>query len=122
MATANAVVSVTSIGWANQKYYHGGTVVVDASPAVYVTGGIPMNLNQANIKTSKTAEKMRIYGQSGYIYAYVKGTDNSNGLLKIFVQDGVSGNPLAELANNSAIPSGVSSDTIEWDARWKGME
>ena len=122
MATANAVVSVKTTGWANQKYFHGGTIAVDVSPATYVTGGIPMNLNQSNIKASRTPEKITIYGQTGYVYIYVKGTDNSNGLLKIFVQGAAETDPLEEMANALAIPAGVSGDTIEWDGRWKGME
>jgi hypothetical protein len=122
MATATAVVTAASTGWANQKYFHGGTVAIGASPLTYKAGGIVMNLNQTNIKASRTPEKMNVYGQSGYIYAYVKGSDNSNGLLKIFVQGAAETDPLEEMADALAIPAGVSGDVIEWDGRWKGME
>ena len=124
MATANAVASVTTTGWANQKYFHGGKVVIDASPATYKAGGILMSLSQSNIKASRTPEKMKVYGQSGYTYAYVKGTDNSNGLLKIFAQTSgaAAGDPLGELGDGTTIPAGLSGDTIEWDGRWSGME
>jgi hypothetical protein len=74
------------------------------------------------LKLKELLQMYRFRGISGYVYAYVKGTDNSNGLIKIFVQDGTATNPLAELGNGTAIPAGVSGDTISFQGRWKGME
>ena len=122
MAAAVATPVVGTGGWADQRYHHTGQVTISASPATYTTGGIVFNLNIPLIKASRTPSQVWLYGLAGYIYVYVKGTDNSNGLLKIFVQDGVSANPLAEMANALAIPAGVSGDTIEFSALWKGME
>ena len=120
--SAVATPAVNSGGWADQRYHHTGTVTISASPATYSMGGIPFNLNNPLIKASRTPSQVWLYGQAGYIYVYVKGTDNSNGKLKIFVQDGVATNPLAEMADALAIPAGVSGDTIEFSALWKGME
>lgn len=122
MAAAIATLNVSG-GWDNIRYIVGGTVSITVSPATYTTGGIPFNLNQSDVKASRTPSDVQIQGISGYIYAYVKGTDNSNGLLKVFGQSsGASaGDPLIELASSSAIPAGVSGDTISFQGRWKGM-
>lgn len=123
MAAAVVTVNVGKTGWTDgAQYYHLIGLIISASPATYTTGGIACNLNNALVKASRTPRFVSIYGLAGYTYVYVKGTDNSNGLLKIFVQDGVSGNPLAEMANALAIPAGVSGDTILANAMWAGME
>lgn len=120
MAAAIATLSVGN-SWDDIKYFVGGNLVVTASPATYTAGGIALNLNQSDVKASRTPSDVQIQGTGGFIYSYVKGSDNSNGKLKIFVQDGVSQNPLAELTDASAIPAGVSGDTISFQGRWKGM-
>lgn len=120
MAAAIATLTVGN-SWDNIKYNVGGTVVIAPSPATYTTGGIAFNLNQSDVKAQRTPSDVEIHGIAGYEYRYVKGTDNSNGKLMIFVQDAVATNPLAEMANALAIPAGVSSDTISFSGRWKGM-
>ena len=120
MAAAVATLTVGN-SWADQKYWVGGTVAISASPATYTAGGIPFNLNQSAVKASRTPSDVQIQGTGGYIYSYIKGSDNSNGLLKVFVQDAVATNPLIEMADALAIPAGLSGDTISFQGRWKGM-
>lgn len=122
MAAAVATLTVGN-SWDDIKYFVGGTVAVTASPATYTAGGIAFNLNQSDVKASRTASDVQIQGISGYIYAYKKGTDNSNGLLRIFAQTNgaAAGDPLAELVDASAIPAAVSTDVISFQGRWKGM-
>jgi len=110
----------TPAQWVDGVYNIGMTITIN--PGTYATGGILCNLNEAAVKASRTPSTMAVYGQSGYIYAYVKGTDNSNGLLKIFVQDGVATDALQELGNGTAIPAGVLADVIHLEGRYKGME
>jgi len=97
------------------------TLAIAPSALTYITGGIPMNLNQSNIKASRTPLQVNVFGSSGYIYVYVPGSDNSNGLLKIFVQGAAETDPLEEMANALAIPAGVSSDVINAVITYKGM-
>lgn len=121
MAAAIATATVKN-QWVDRVYDVIATLAISASPATYTTGGIALNLNQASIKASRTPDVVQVSGQSGYIYNYVKGADNSNGLLKIFVQDATATNPLAELGNGTAIPAGVSGDVITATITYKGME
>jgi hypothetical protein len=122
MAAAIATLTVGN-SWDSQKYFVGGTVAVSASPATYTAGGIAFNLNQSDVKASRTPSDVQIQGIAGYIYSYKKGTDNSNGLLMIFAQTSGAAEdaPLGELTDGSAIPAGVSGDTISFQGRWKGM-
>lgn len=120
MAAANATLAVKN-QWLDRVYKVLGIVTIGASPLTYTAGGIPFNLNQSDVKAQRTPEDVKIYGQSGYIYSYVKGTDNSNGLLKVFVQDAVATNPLAEMADALAIPAGLSGDVIRFEGTWRGM-
>jgi hypothetical protein len=106
---------------AGNKFLIVGTIAISASPATYVTGGIAMSLFLPLVKATLTPIIVVIQGINGYIYKYVAGADASTGLLKIFVQDGVSGNPLAEMANATAIPAAVSGDTINFQATFIGM-
>ncbi len=121
MADAVATATVTK-SWADSAYHVLGTLSITASTAVYVAGGIAMNLNQSNIKASRTPIQVTVMGIAGYIYEYVAGTDNSNGKLMIRAQtaSASAGDPLGELAA-SAIPAGVSGDTINFEAIYKGM-
>jgi hypothetical protein len=124
MAASVATVSVLSDNqtWSDgQMMHYLGTVSIGAAPLTYTIGGIVMSLALPLIKSVRVPQKMHVYGQLGYVYAYVNGTDNTNGLLKIFVQDGVSGNPLKEVANGLVIPAGVSGDTIGFEAIFLGQ-
>ena len=108
---------------AGSKYWVFGTITVSASPATYTTGGIVTNLETSSeIKASRTPLAVFVWGVSGYVYAYIPGSNNSNGLLKIFVQGAAAGDPLAEIGNGDDIPAGVSGDTINFIAVYYGME
>lgn len=124
MAAANAVVSVLDdrYTWvAGNKFYVLGTIAIDASPATYATGGLAMNFSVPLIKATLAPVHVSVSGQSGYVYIYIPGADATAGLLKIFVQDAIAANPLAEMANALAIPAGVSGDTINFIATFSGM-
>jgi len=125
MAAAKATVSIpderyTWVG--GNKYYALGTVAIGASPLTYTAGGMAMSLLVPLIKASRTPLKVTVSGRTGYIFKYIPGTDASNGLLMIFVQDAVAGNPLLEMADATAIPAAVSGDTIGFEAVFHGQE
>lgn len=108
-------------GKAGGEFYRSiGTITISAGD--YATGGIALNLLQSGIKAQRVPLVMEVSGIAGFTYAYVNGTDASNGLLKIFVQDAVAQDPLVELTDESAMPAGVLADTISYDAKWLGME
>src|SRR5437660_617035 len=99
MAVATAVVTVPdnrSGRVSGNKYIVTGTVAIDASPATYAAGGITMSLAKPLIKASRAPVRVVVKGIAGYIYSYVKGSDNSNGKLMIFEQSGVDDTPLDE--------------------------
>ena len=120
MAAAYGTLTVAK-QWADQAYHVFGTVVVTAGD--YATGGIALNLNQADVKASRTPLHVNIHGVNGYDYTYVKGSDNSNGLLMIRAQKNGASNydPLIELQNAAPVGTGVSGDTISFEGVWKGM-
>jgi hypothetical protein len=120
---ADAVATATVVNdYADSVYRVFGTLAVDASPAVYVTGGIAMNLNQAAIKASRTPIRVTVVGQAGYVYEYAPGSDNSNGKLLIRAQTSgaAEDDPLGELAA-SAIPAACSGDSITFEAVYAGQ-
>lgn len=126
MADAVAVATVnpllpTGLG-GNGLYRVLGALAISASPAVYVAGGIAMNLMQSAIKAQRTPLLVNVQGIAGYIYEYIAGSDNSNGKLIIRAQtSGASeDDPLGELAA-SAIPAACSGDTITFEATYRGM-
>jgi hypothetical protein len=124
MAVAVATVTVASntSTWIEGGIFNCiGTVAISPSPATYTTGGISMPLQGGLIKASRKPVRVSVTGINGYTYQYVNGTDNSNGTLKIFVQDAVSQDPLVELTNASAIPANVSGDTISVLAQFLGQ-
>lgn len=123
MAAAIATLTVGN-SWDSQKYFVGGTVAISASPATYTAGGIAFNLNQSEVKAQRTPSDVQIQGIAGYTYSYVKGTDNSNGLLRIFVPKvtgAAADDHMIELTDALAIPAALSGDTISFQGRWKGM-
>lgn len=121
MANATAVPTVT-YQHKEDTYKVLGTLAVDASPATYVTGGIALSFFQAAIKASRTPLAVNVVGIAGYKYEYVAGVDASTGKLIIRAQTSgaAAGDPLGELAA-SAIPAGVSGDTITFEATFKGF-
>lgn len=124
MAAAVAVVSVTDdrYTWvAGNKFYAIVSIAITVSPATYTTGGIAMSLFVPLIKATLPPVFVNITSSAGYVYYYVPGVDASSGTLKIFVQGVAAGDALAEMANNTAIPAGVSGDTILAEIIFNGM-
>lgn len=122
MANAIAAVSITDerYTWTEgNKYIVIGNLAVTASTAVYVTGGIAMNLFNPLVKASRTPIWVDVNGQSGYVYLYVPGVDASAGLLKIFQQSAAT-SALTEIPA-AAIPAGVSNDVIVFQAIFNGQ-
>lgn len=126
MATATSTATITHNPDNSQRLERiTGTIAIQASPAVYVTGGLALTFAGFDqlkaggvpilvmIQSAKAAASPNT---AAYIYQYAPGTTIANGKLQIFVQDAVAGNPLAEMANNTAIPAGVSGDTIAFTA------
>lgn len=124
MAAAVVTTNVPSLSsMTDFGYQFRGTATISASPATYSAGGIAMNLNQAAIKAQRTPLYVYINaGTNGYIYEFIRGTDNSNGKLKIYVQDAVAQNPLIELTDATTIPAAISGDTLHIWATYRGME
>ncbi len=122
MAESVVTAAVTK-SWADSAYHVLGTLAIGASPGTYTTGGIALNLNQSSIKASRTPLQVKVKGIAGYDYEVVLGSDNSNAKLIIRAQTSgaAAGDPLGELAA-SAMPAGVSGDSIVFDALYKGME
>jgi hypothetical protein len=129
MANAIALASIIDERYtfvAGNKYFVFGNLAISAASAVYVTGGIAMNLFLPLIKATFPPIFVIVQGQgkgSGgtlFVYEYVPGADASAGLLKIFTAN-TSGDGLAELAASS-IPGDVSGDTITFMAIFNGMQ
>lgn len=112
---AVATVTVTPLrSWVDGMYHVFGTVAVSASADTYATGGLTMALNNALIKAQRTPQFVRFTGINGYEYAYINGSDNTNGKLKILTT------AATELAA-AAVPAGVSGDTITFEAVFLGQ-
>lgn len=130
MATAVAVASLTDERntWiAGDKYFAIINLVISASPATYVAGGIPCNLFLPLLKATRTPVLVTVIGQGAgatgtlFVYVYVPGADASAGLLKIFSGGAGSAAGLAEFTNGTAIPADVSGDTITAYAIFTGQ-
>jgi hypothetical protein len=128
MSTAVAVASLTDErnSWvAGDKYFALGNLAISASPATYVTGGIPCNLLLPLLKAQRTPLIVTVSGIGGggggtlFIYVYVPGVDASTGLLKIFEQSAATSG-LTEISSG-AIPADVSGDTITFYAIFTGQ-
>lgn len=116
MATATAIVTISAYpnGVDNTLRHEVvfGTLAVQASPATYVTNGLPVTFDSASREKIKANTLVAVWGDiagvSGFFYQY----DVVRKTLRIYQQDGTTGK-LTELANASAIPAGVSGDTIQ---------
>ena len=86
-----------------------GTIAISASPATYLTGGLPLNfLGVTGFPSPNTPYWVWVTaadGQVAYQYQWRKSTGN----LIIYTAG-------AELANALAIPAVVSGDTIQFEA------
>lgn len=121
---AESVVTTTvNKSWGDSAYHVLASLAINGTPGTYATGGIAMNLNQSNIKASRTPLNVSVRGNAGYIYSYVKGTDNSNGLLMIFAQTASASedDPLGQLAA-ATMPAAVAADIITAEITYRGME
>lgn len=119
VATAVPTVSQTDV---NGKIFRViGAIAIGASPLTYAAGGLVMALNDPLIKAQRAPQSVIVQGQAGYIYRYVKGTDNTNGKLMIFEQSGVDDTPLDEFDDTVAIPAAISGDTINFIAEFLGQ-
>lgn len=114
-----------------------GTISIDASPATYATGGLALvnALNAAlsawaseNIKgvsQMKTGDAgptpLIVYCESttgsGFWYVW-NNSSGPAGKLQILTTGTATQAPAAELTNTSAIPAGVSGDTIFFEAKF----
>lgn len=121
---ANAVATPTVTSSRMEAHYRvTGTIAVGADPLNYVAGGLVLNFFNAKVKATRVPLTVFVQGTGGYLYAYVAGTDGSNGKLIIRAQKASASDhdALTELADATAIPAGVSSDVITFEAIWKGM-
>lgn len=114
MSTATAVVTINSypngVDNTQRSEIVKGTLAIGASPLTYVTNGLPITYanNEAIKSLTLTANWGVIYGIAGYVYQY----DPAHNTVRIYTTAETSGVPLVELTNTTAIPSGVSGDTI----------
>lgn len=129
MATANAKVtlsagvanlSATNMSQKNQDLF--GTILVDASPATYLAGGIPCSFAGFDgVRSDYPPLEVRVWSEpasgapSGYIYQFCRGTTLAGGRLSILESAG-SAAPLVEITDGSAIPAAASGDTIRFHA------
>lgn len=109
-----------------------GTIAVDASPATYATGGIPLvNANnvaldawsQEPIKATPPAgatkqQPLIVYIESLSGSGFIYGWNRSTNKLQIFTSNGAAPAALAEFTNAAAIPAGVSGDAIFVEAKF----
>lgn len=117
---ASSVTVVVKQSYLDGKMYNViGTLAIGAGPLTYVVGGLPVNFNDPLIKAQRTPVIVWIQpraqqaGQGKYSFVYIPGSNNTNGLLKIFNAD-------VELTA-AAIPIGVSGDIIDFEAQFLGM-
>lgn len=129
MAASVATATVNG-SYSDSRYHAWGTLAIGASPLTYTSGGIACTFVPTSgfstptnkpLLASVVPDFVIVEGLAGYTYSYIPGATLGAGLLKILVQDGVSQNPLAELTTNSAIPAGVSGDTVTFIGQWPGM-
>lgn len=136
---ANATVTLTLNAYPNgmdngEKYlYCFGVAAISASPATYPTGGLALNWTTlttvpegAQIPVNPTdiaaPVEVRFESQagSGWVYRWKKSTNT----LQIMAASGGTagtGAPEEEMTNATAIPAGVSGDTIAFKATFVRM-
>lgn len=95
--------------WTAGTYVTGGQTP-NAPPYADVSGA---NVLLATQNVQPDSLDIKSVAGSGFIYQ----RNNSTGKIQIFVTGTASGDALNELAGG-ALPSGVTGDTIEWEASW----
>jgi hypothetical protein len=119
MALSTVAVTVQQTYMDSKCLHVLGTVAFGASPGTYAANGLTLALTDPLIKAQRSPLLVRIIGQAKvnaqiqYDYTYVPGTNNSNGLVKIFTGG-------AEVATGN-MPAGVSGDTIQFEAIFLGQ-
>lgn len=97
-----------------------GTVVIQASPAEYATGGLALSWNVEPIKAqgANAGAPVDVFFESiaGGLYDY--GWNKANGTIQIFTASAAvaGGAVYEEMPNTTAIPAGISGDTIRFEA------
>lgn len=126
MAEATVTVTIThQPGIIGGMQFVMGTLAVTAAAATYDEGGLDLSFALAGIKSSRAPLHVQVKGRGEsqllFEYRFVPGTDNSDGKLRIFGSGANADDPFSELADNAAIPAGVSGDVIEFLAIFAGM-
>lgn len=98
--------------WDDGKILHVlGTITASGS---YTTGGDTLSFADPKIKSASVPLFVNVIGSAGYIYSFVPGTTQATGKLKVFAAPATAG-PLTEISQ-AAYPSGVTGDTIQFNA------
>ena len=91
-----------------------GTLAISASPATYVTNGLPVSFVNEKLKVvTATPAYVDFAGTGGYQYVY----DYTHGTIRIF-ESTASAAAFTELSNGAAIPAAVSGDSIHFHAEF----
>jgi len=103
-----------------------GTIAITANPDTYASNGLTLDFTRIasgspTVKASRVPMRVDINAPSGYVYQYVNGTTARDGKIKILT-GAAAQSALTELTNGAAIPAGVSGDTINFRAAFRGME
>jgi hypothetical protein len=118
MAEASIVVTVTDeMPLPGKGFLVMGTLAVDAASDTYATGGLALGVaefaGKVPVASGQAPKHLIATGIAGYVYEFKKATNR----LQIRAQTNAAAEdaPLGELAA-SAIPAGVSGDTITFIA------
>lgn len=123
MAEASVAVSVSHTEVMGGLLFVFGTLAVDAAADTYDEGGLDLAFTDQLIKSSRAPLHVEIKGRGTaqvlFEYRFVPGSDNTNGKLRVFGSGANADDPLSELADDAAIPAGVSGDTLDFIAIFK---
>lgn len=84
MAAANLTLTVTRVFKAGRVLRVYGTGAIDASPATYTHGGLPIVWSGLQFSATKPPVASQIDDTTGYVYRHVNGTGSRNGKVKVF--------------------------------------
>lgn len=114
MANASATDTPQVVNMEGKLQHVYGTISVSASPDVYVTGGLALDLSDGSVKASRTPIWIEFTSANGYTVTYVNGSNITNGKLKVLTAANT------ELAA-AAVPANLSGDTIRYHAVFLGQ-